>query len=66
MLRRSVPISKRAFGRASVVPFEAKANGKTVNGLVTRVGGRYFAFQNLCKHIPVTLDAVDGNVTTED
>lgn len=46
--------------------FEARIAGRVLNGIVTRAGDRFFAYQNLCKHVPVTLDAGDGDVMTQD
>ncbi len=61
-----VPVPKKALNAKPAFPFEARLRGKILYGIVTRVGNRYFAFQNLCKHLPVTLDAGDGNVSSED
>lgn len=40
--------------------FSVKMRGQVYDGLVIFWEGKYFAYQNLCKHVPVTLDLRDG------
>lgn len=62
----TVTITKKSFSSRPAVTFEAKVGGRIVRGIVAKVGDKYFAYQNLCKHVPVTLDCADGEVTTID
>lgn len=36
------------------------------SALVCRKGGRVFAYANLCRHVPLTLDLGDGEVASAD
>ena len=54
-------ISKKKFEELSTKTFSVKIKGKVVKGFVTKKKGHYFAYLNLCKHLPVTLDLNDGN-----
>ena len=57
---------KKGFGDLQVRSFEAKLGGKTAQGFVVRKGNRFFAYRNLCKHLPVTLDLEDDVFFTHD
>jgi len=61
-----VRIPKKKFEELSAKPFSVKIKGKVVNGFVTKKNGRFYAYLNLCKHLPVTLDLKDGNFFTFD
>ena len=61
-----VAVSKSEFKKRPAVSFEGNVNGRLVSGLLARVDGRYFAYQNLCKHIPINLDCGDGNILNEE
>lgn len=59
-------IPKKGFKDLEVRSFEARLHGKIAQGLVVKKGGRYFAYRNLCKHLPVTLDLEDDGFFTHD
>lgn len=61
-----VAVSKRGFADRTARNFQTLLGGRLFEGLVIRKGGGYFAYQNLCKHLPVTLDLRDGQVFTHD
>ena len=61
-----VVIPKKKFENLSTKTFELKIRGKIVKGFVVRKANQYFAYMNLCKHLPVTLDLNDGNFFTFD
>ena len=65
---RVVVVSKKKLAGAEPASyaFETKIRGKIVKGLVVKKNGRYFAYHNLCKHLPVTLDLNDGAFFTHD
>lgn len=62
----TVVVPKKGFDELSVKLFEAKVKGKIVKGFVLKKNGRFFVYQNLCKHLPVTLDLGDGGLFTHD
>lgn len=61
-----VKVSKKKFDDLSAKTFSVKIKGKVVKGFVTKKNGEYYAYLNLCKHLPVTLDLNDGNFFTFD
>lgn len=65
---RVVVIAKKKLSGEDVAThaFETKIRGKIVKGFVVKKNGRYFAYHNLCKHLPVTLDLHDGAFFTHD
>lgn len=65
---RVVVVPKKKLAGEGVVShdFQTKIKGKTLKGLVVKKNGRYFAYHNLCKHLPVTLDLNDGAFFTHD
>lgn len=63
----TIAIPKKALLSRGVFTFDTKVAGKTIHGLIVKTdGGRYYAYQNLCKHVPVTLDCTQGDITTID
>jgi len=59
-------ISKRNFSDLSTRSFQVVVKGKLFQGFVVKKGGRYFAYQNLCQHLPITLDLRDSDFFTHD
>ena len=55
----SVVVSKKNFPDQSAKSFKTKIRGRVFRGLVVRRGDKYFAFRNLCQHLPITLDLND-------
>jgi nitrite reductase/ring-hydroxylating ferredoxin subunit len=49
-----------------VTPFSAVLDGETVEGFVVRHEGRYFAYLNECRHLPLSLDGGSGHFLAED
>ncbi len=62
----SVSISKKNFQDPGAKPFQAKIRGHIFQGLVVKKDGKFFAYHNLCQHLPITLDLRDGNFFTHD
>ena len=56
------PKSDEVFAK----PFQAKIKGKIFQGILVRKDGQFFAYQNLCQHLPITLDLQDGQFLTHD
>lgn len=46
--------------------FKTKVRGKVFQGFVVKKGGKYYAYQNLCMHLPITLDLNDDDFFTYD
>ncbi|MBI1862090.1 MAG: Rieske 2Fe-2S domain-containing protein [Deltaproteobacteria bacterium] len=65
-MKCAVAIPKSEFINKAAVTFEGDVGGRLVQGVVAFAGGRYFAYQNLCKHVPINLDCGDGNVLNEE
>lgn len=61
-----VVVSKKNFEELSARPFQAKLRGRLFHGIVVKKGGKYYAYQNLCQHLPITLDLQDGEFFTHD
>ena len=62
-----VAIPKKKFTQdLAVKSFETKLKGVIIKGFVVFKGGKYYAYQNLCRHFPVTLDLNDENFFTHD
>jgi nitrite reductase/ring-hydroxylating ferredoxin subunit len=53
---RHIAIAKRNFPNQSVKPFKIRIRGQVFSGLVVKENDRYFAYENLCQHLPITLD----------
>ncbi len=61
-----VPVPKKGFREGSARSFSTKIKGRVFQGLVVKKNGKYFAYQNLCQHLPITLDLKDDNFFTHD
>ena len=57
---RLIAVAKRNFPDHSVKTFKIRIRGHLFRGLVVKEDGRYFAYENLCQHLPITLD-VNGS-----
>ncbi len=61
---RMVKADSLADGQA--VSFRFVRDGKPVNALVARFQGRVVAYENVCQHLPITLDFADAHFFTRD
>ena len=61
-----VAISKKNFQEGCARSFTTKLRGEVFKGFVVKKNGCYYAYQNLCQHLPVTLDLDDGHFFTHD
>ena len=61
-----VKISKKKIENQTAKGFSVKIKGKVVKGFVVKKDGEFYAYLNLCKHLPVTLDLNDDNFFTFD
>ena len=59
-------VSKSKFPELSTRSFDCKIRGKIFNGFVIKKKGEYYAYQNLCKHLPISLDLNDNDFFSND
>ncbi len=59
-------IPKKNFREGTSKSFVQRAGAKKFEGFVVKKDGRYFAYQNLCQHLPVTLDLKDNRFFSHD
>jgi nitrite reductase/ring-hydroxylating ferredoxin subunit len=51
---------------AFIIEDDALGTVKVRGAVVARKGGRVFAYANICRHIPLSLDLGDGDVASAD
>jgi nitrite reductase/ring-hydroxylating ferredoxin subunit len=61
-----VTVSKKNFQDLTSRSFQIKVHGHIFQGFVIRRQDKFFAYQNLCQHLPVTLDLNDNSFFTHD
>ena len=61
-----VTVSKKNFEPLTARSFKTKIRGRVFKGFVVKKDGRYYAYQNLCQHLPITLDLNDDDFFTHD
>lgn len=61
-----VVLKKKLSADPSTSDFSIKIKGKIIKGFVVRKGKGFYAYQNLCKHLPVTLDLNDNSFFNHD
>lgn len=54
------------LGEGESRQFRIVSEGRYVPGFVLRQGGDLFAYQNKCRHLPITLDYADGRFLDEE
>jgi YD repeat-containing protein len=65
-------VSKTKIARASdlaegqTVKFTYTSNGKPTEGFLARYQNQLVAYENKCRHLPVSLDFHDGRFFTQD
>lgn len=59
-------MTKKGFPDASAKSFQVKIRGKLFQGFVVRQGDHFFAYRNLCQHLPITLDLNDEDFFSHD
>jgi nitrite reductase/ring-hydroxylating ferredoxin subunit len=58
--------AKKNFQEGSSKTFEFKVRGQRFKGFIVKKNNQYFAYQNLCQHLPITLDLNDNKFFTHD
>lgn len=61
-----VVVSKKGFKDKQTRSFESRLHGRLFKGFVVREGDSFFAYQNLCQHLPITLDLNDNSFFSHD
>lgn len=61
-----VKIQKKRFEDYTAKGFSVKIRGRVVKGFVVKKNDLFFAYLNVCKHLPITLDLNDDNFFTFD
>jgi nitrite reductase/ring-hydroxylating ferredoxin subunit len=68
----AVPVAKIKIARTEDVPdgktikFRIPGNGRPLDGFLARFQGKLIAYENRCRHLPVSLDFFDGRFFTQD
>jgi len=58
---KAVISKKRLSEDPATADFSVKIHGKIIKGFVVKKSGQFFAYQNRCCHLPVTLDLNDNS-----
>ncbi|MDB6016080.1 MAG: Rieske (2Fe-2S) protein [Pedosphaera sp.] len=67
-----IGVSKVKIGRAAdlaegqTMKFQFTRKGKPTEGFVARFQGKLVAYENRCRHLPLSLDYADGRFFTRD
>ena len=61
-----VAVPKKNFAELTARSFKTKVRGRVFQGFVVRKAGKFYAYQNLCQHLPITLDLEDDEFFTYD
>lgn len=63
---RYVSVPLKNFEDLTARAFKVKVRGFIYKGFVVKKDGKYYAYQNLCQHLPITLDLKDEQFFTHD
>jgi nitrite reductase/ring-hydroxylating ferredoxin subunit len=55
-----------ALSEGEAVKFQFQRDGLSLEGFVIRIGGKIIAYENRCRHLPLSLDYGDGRFFTRD
>ncbi len=64
--RSLVSVPKKGFREGTARPFNKAVRGHIFHGFIVKKASKYFAYQNMCRHLSVTLDADNGDFFTHD
>lgn len=62
----AIGLAKKGFADLTAKSFKAKVRGQVFQGFVVRQGEKFYAYQNLCRHLPITLDLNDDEFFSHD
>jgi len=65
-ISRQIAVSKKNFKDLSARSFHLKVHGYIFHGFIVRKKDKYFAYQNLCQHLAISLDLKDDNFFNHD
>jgi nitrite reductase/ring-hydroxylating ferredoxin subunit len=63
---KQIAISKRNFENNTVKSFKVRIGTRVFRGLVVKENNKYFAYENICQHLPITLDLNGDNFFSHD
>jgi nitrite reductase/ring-hydroxylating ferredoxin subunit len=66
LVNRYLTIPKKNFQELTSRSFQIKIHGYLFQGFVIRKQNKFYAYQNLCRHLPVTLDLKDNAFFNHD
>ena len=66
MSDRPAAVVRKDFPELGTRRFSFRFRGKSCDGFVVRKADRYYAYQNECRHVPVSLDLDSGEFFTHD
>lgn len=61
-----VAVPKKNFKDLTARSFKTRVRGQVFQGFVVQKAGKFFAYHNLCQHLPITLDLGDDDFFTHD
>lgn len=61
-----ITVLKKTITERSAKAVEVKKNGEEFSAILVRENGKYFAYKNLCQHLPIPLDLNGGDLLTKD
>lgn len=59
-------VAKSGFKDLTTRTFEQRIGGKIFQGFVVKKNDKFYAYQNLCQHLPITLDLKDNQFFSHD
>lgn len=62
----TIGMTKKGFTDLTAKSFKAKIRGQVFQGFVVRQGEKFYAYRNLCQHLPITLDLNDDDFFSHD
>lgn len=59
-------VPKKKFEEGQGRSFTARVAGRKFKGFVVKKNGQYYAYENVCQHLPIPLDLEDDNFFSYD
>ncbi len=61
-----VAVPKKNFADGACRSFSGRVGSRTLKGFVVRRGEKFYAYLNLCRHLPIALDLDDNQFFNHD
>jgi nitrite reductase/ring-hydroxylating ferredoxin subunit len=65
-MSKALGFGEQEIGEGQTVTFTFERDGKPVQGFLARYQGELLAYENECRHVPLTLDYGDSQFFTKD